>query len=428
MIALHFRLAWRSLRRSPWFSAVMVLTLGLALSNWYMKSQVFRALLEMPAHGRSLRALELTRRIDVPDMRGLRYSFAGRMPSVLLTWRDAQAALGARGDATMTATFDASLTVEAGGDFAPVRARFATPELFSLFEIPFEAGTAWASDASHDVVISHALATRLFGAAPALGARLSVRGVPLRVVGVTGGELDRHARVYDLLSYMSREDLYLPLALAEPLAAQPTLAFRAGPHPGGSAGLAASEDGWLSVWARFPDVAAERAFLTHMERWLEGERVQGRAEVPEGARLHPAATWRYEVMRPEGAMEAWPTVAALTVLTCACNLVRLLMAKFGRRGLDLGLMRTFGARRRTLFFQLLLEGALIGLAAGVLGVILGVLTAVPMRTTFFVHVDLFAPVTALETLALALFITLAASAYPAWRLSLPAPAAHLRRA
>jgi putative ABC transport system permease protein len=120
---------------------------------------------------------------------------------------------------------------------------------------------------------------------------------------------------------------------------------------------------------------------------------------------------------------------------CLLNTVGLLLAKFLNGAAITGVRRALGASRRQVFAQHLVEvGVISGLGAAI-GLALGGLMLMGLRSLYLIdptdaagtqaiaHVDLGSVVTAL---ALALIATVAAGLYPAWRIGRIPPATYLK--
>src|SRR5262249_1628780 len=112
-------------------------------------------------------------------------------------------------------------------------------------------------------------------------------------------------------------------------------------------------------------------FIADASASLARERSAGRTMAPFAITLRSADEMR-RMFAPGGTIKLWPLLAGMCLLTCVLNLVRMLMVKFAGGRHDLGLLRAFGARRRGIMGQLLLEALLIGLIAGVCGLVIGV--------------------------------------------------------
>jgi putative ABC transport system permease protein len=116
-------------------------------------------------------------------------------------------------------------------------------------------------------------------------------------------------------------------------------------------------------------------------------------------------------------------------LICLVNTVGLLLAKFMRRSGEIGVRRALGASRREIYTQFLIEAGTVGLAGGLLGLLLTAVGVAGVGLLFrpeiarLAHVDL--SLVAL-TLAVAIAATVIAAFYPSWRAAHVQPAWHLR--
>jgi putative ABC transport system permease protein len=107
----------------------------------------------------------------------------------------------------------------------------------------------------------------------------------------------------------------------------------------------------------------------------------------------------------------------------------LLLAKFLRRSSEIGVRRALGASRREIYTQFLIEGAMIGVAGGVLGLLLtglGVASVglvMPKDIANLAHLDVSLLLT---TLVVAVLASLLASLYPTFRAAQVQPAWQLK--
>src|SRR4029453_2315511 len=116
---------------------------------------------------------------------------------------------------------------------------------------------------------------------------------------------------------------------------------------------------------------------------------------------------------------------------CLLNTVGLLLAKFLNGAAITGVRRALGASRRQGFYQHLVEVGVISSIGALVGLGLGALMLMGLRALYTIdptdaggtqalaHVDITSIVTALT---LALFATVAAGLYPAWRIGRIPPA------
>jgi putative ABC transport system permease protein len=114
---------------------------------------------------------------------------------------------------------------------------------------------------------------------------------------------------------------------------------------------------------------------------------------------------------------------------CLVNTIGLLLAKFMRRAAEIGVRRALGASRREIYRQYLTEAATVGVVGGMLGL---VLTAVGISSTGLLFTPEIARLAHLDlalvglTLAVAIFASVAAAFYPAWRAAQVQPAWQLK--
>jgi putative ABC transport system permease protein len=119
------------------------------------------------------------------------------------------------------------------------------------------------------------------------------------------------------------------------------------------------------------------------------------------------------------------------LLVCLMNAMGLMLAKIMGRAGDIGVRRALGASRRAILSQFLIEIAVVGVAGGLLGLLLtavGLLTARSLLPTDFV---LLAHLDAIDTAATVVFAitgTMLAGLYPTWRAMRVQPAKALKAA
>ena len=106
----------------------------------------------------------------------------------------------------------------------------------------------------------------------------------------------------------------------------------------------------------------------------------------------------------------------------------LLLAKFLRRGSEIGVRRALGASRRAIFTQCLIEAGTIGLAGGIAGLMLAWLGlwAVRQQPASYAELAHLDPWMLLTTFALAIVASLVAGIVPAWQAMQVTPAMQLK--
>jgi predicted permease len=251
-----------------------------------------------------------------------------------------------------------------------------------------------------------------------VGATIVVSGAPLTVIGVT-------PREFFGLQVGSRPDLWLPIA-AEPLIAHPSrvatdrwgLALIARLKPGVSLDQARAE---MSVL--YQPIVEERARnspdpLTRQTKL---------AVEPASAGL--TTRWRVEFAKPLTMMMA---VAALLLLLACINVASMLLARAAGRQREIAVRVSLGASRLRLVRQALTESVLLAAAGTLLGIgfaIFGTNILVRILTSGRVRVDLQADPdlrVLLFTAAVALLTGILFGLAPAWNAFTLVPAASMR--
>jgi putative ABC transport system permease protein len=154
----------------------------------------------------------------------------------------------------------------------------------------------------------------------------------------------------------------------------------------------------------------------------------GRLVRPVAPKLFDVMEWLdyAGVVQNDNRIAVWLSLGFLAI--CMVNTMGLLLAKFSVRSAEVGVRRALGASRAAIFRQFLVESAVIGLAGGVLGLVLSFATLWLIRKQApglenLAHMDW--PMLA-TTFALAVGVSLAAGLLPTWRASRVTPALQLK--
>ncbi|HET8763946.1 MAG TPA: FtsX-like permease family protein, partial [Rhodanobacter sp.] len=310
-------------------------------------------------------------------------------------------------------------------------------DFFAMFEVPFRYGGGWSlqDDAARapDVVISGKLNQQVFGGANSVGRTLDLGGHDYRVVGVTN-RWNPRPRFYDLFStdgFADEPDIYLPFTRALDLHMYPSgrNSCRGRLDFTNWTAYTQSNCVWITPWVELDtpaEVASYRGFLTH---YAADQQHAGRFNWAPNVRLRDVAQWldHERVVPPESRISL--AVAVGFFLICLVNTIGLLLAKFMRRAGEIGVRRALGASRREIYAQYLTEAGTVGLAGGVLGLLL---TAVGVAGVGVLFPPQIAKLAQLDlslvglTLVVAIIATVLAAFYPAWRAAHVQPAWQLK--
>lgn len=440
MLLYNLRLAWKSVRRYPVLSALILLgiALGVGVSTTFITAYHVLARDPVPGKSDSLYYVRMNSwgAADDPFL---------KTPPQVTTWRDAQALLRSRIPVRTTATFASRMTVFPSGGATPLRqnVRLVTADFFPMFDAPFRYGGPWSrqADARAETVavISSALNDRLFGGADSVGRTIRVDKAELRIVGVLAPWRPRvraYAPISDPLA--APEPLFIPLSLTGPLEVNPAelqMDWRT-PAPGEeklpyASRLMVNEVLFMETWAELPTPESVRAYRSFVDAYVTEQKKHGRFPHPLNNRVTSLLDLmdEWKVVPPQ--TKALAVISLLFLVVAALNLIGLFLGKFLARASTVGVRRALGASRWAIFVQHLVECELMGLAGGFLGVLLSlaglaVLNRVygdgPNGVPFF---QLDVPMV-LAAVVLSLLAGAIAGLYPAWRICAIPPARHLK--
>ncbi|MDX3933529.1 MAG: ABC transporter permease [Stenotrophomonas sp.] len=432
MFAYYVRLAVRSFRRNRVLTALMVVAIALGIGASMTTLTVFHVLSGDPIPGKSDRLFYV--QLDPRPKSGY---VPGEEPEEQMTRFDAEALLRdkrAQRQAVMTA--GGATIVPESSTLKPfsVDSRYTSADFFPMFEVPFQYGNPWtaADDEGRGrvVVLSKALNDKVFNGANSVGRNLTVSGHSLRVVGVLKA-WQPQPRFFDLSfsAYGQEEDVLMPFSTSVDLKMGSTgnmNCFGDGSPDGSSSDLNAPCT-WLQYWVEL-DPAKADDFRQYLVNYSDQQRAAGRFQRPANTRLSSVMEWLdYKKAVPSDVrLQVWLALGFLVV--CLINTVGLLLAKFLRRSGEIGVRRALGASRGQIFLQCVVEAGAVGVAGGLLGIVLALigLYAVrqqPVEYAKLAHLDGSMLVLAI---GLTLFASLAAGMLPAWRAMQVTPAIQLK--
>ena len=328
------RYALRSLRKSPGFASLAILTLGIGIgANTAIFSLVHAVLL-----------------------RSLPFRDPSRVLSVMETWK------GLRGDVSagnfndlrlanrsferLAAVRYSSFNLSHGEEPQRVVGARVTEDFFGVFGVQPERGRVFVPEedrpgAAHVVVLSHRLWTGRLASDPnVLGQSLLLDGEPYTVVGIMPAAFD-YAR--------DNEELWVPAALPAEV-------------------LANHDDHDLSVFGLRKPGVARTAVQQDAEEIMRGLRRRfPRDDVGRGFRVDDfrnvlVANYRERLWILFGAV-------GLVLLIACTNVSNMLLARSAGRSREMTIRAALGASRGRIARQVLTECLVLGLAGGALGVL-----------------------------------------------------------
>jgi putative ABC transport system permease protein len=440
MLNYELRLAWKSLKRTPWLTTMVVLAIGAGVGASTLFSALHHALGKdpLPGHSQELFYVRLDNwRADLP------YPGDGAAPlPPQLAWRDVLALGNSSIPVRSTAAFETLQVFQpvAGSSERPFRERVRVCErdFFAMFRVPFAHGAAWPAEldhaSEHVIVLSHELNARLFGGGNSVGRTARMAGREFRVVGVLAPWTPT-VRYYDMLgdALDPPESAFVPLGLTLPLELRTSGDTDGwGPPPDPTPeGELMSEFLFIQFWVELPDAARVVQFRDYLDAYVLDQKRMGRFPRPVNNKLTAMRALMKEWNVVPKQLVAMQLVGYLFLAVCALNLIGLLLGKFLAQQQQVGVRRAFGASRWRVFLQYIVECESIALVSGAFGVAVAFAALAlvnawverQIQRPNMVQLDLY--VLALAILS-ALLAGLVAGLYPAWRISAVVPAAALK--
>jgi putative ABC transport system permease protein len=442
MFAYYLRLALRSFRRNPGITALMVVAVALGIAVCIMTLTVYHAMSGNPIWWKNDRLYAVTmdnwdpQHALMPDR---------DLPPPQLTYKDAQflAASGIPLRKVVMYSTEGAVSGVGAEPPAQIATRVTTADFFAMFEVPFLYGNGWSGAADTPpqpvIVLSRRENDKLFAGANSVGRTLRWNDHEFRVIGVLNDWFPR-PRFYDLNggNFQLPDDAYIPYGWGrelELLNQEENDCWR--PEKlNNFKDYLASDCVWQQMWVELPDAASRERFQSFMDGYWAAQRKAGRFERPRNNRLTNVAQWLRDNQVVEKDNRVLVGLAFAFLALCLINTVGLLLAKFLSAAAVSGIRRALGASRRQIFLQLLIEVGALSVCGALLGLLLAALGLLAVHHLYaaahlgerggyqeLMHFDVVGVVWAV---VLALTVTLAAGAYPAWRIGRLSPAVYLK--
>jgi putative ABC transport system permease protein len=435
MFGYYLDLALRSLKRSPGLTVLMIFTIAFGVAASMTAWSVFRAVSGDPIPWKSAQLF-----VPQIDMWGPQAQESNpdsdKGPPDALDYGDAVALMRDHRAKLQSAMYPISPSVvPADAAKHPITSsgHAVFNEFFPMVDVPFKYGTGWtASDDEHRaqvVVIGSQLNDKVFDGGNSVGKMLNVDGRDYRVVGVIG-DWNPQPVFYDVVNSggfaTEGENLFLPFntAIAASMPNQGNTNCNETPEAGFE-GLQRSHCIWIAYMAQIEGAAAADAYRSYLEGFA-------RTRYPDWApnvRLRNLPDWLDHQHVVPSDTRVSLLIAIGLLIVCLVNMAGLLLAKFLRRSSEIGVRRALGAPRRAIYAQFLTEGAMIGLAGGVIGLlftgfgVLGVGLVMPREIARLAHLDVSLLLT---TLVVSVLASVLAALYPTFRAARVVPAWQLK--
>ncbi|MES3020579.1 MAG: ABC transporter permease [Pseudomonadota bacterium] len=435
MFKYYFLLGVRSLRRNPALTALMVLTLAIGVAASVSTLTILHVMSGDPIPGKSDKIFIPT--MDIGPLEG--WVPAERDSDDQLTYIDTMNLLKSDIGVRKTGLFGVTYALEAErADLGMLSVEGLAPsrDFFAMFGVPFKYGQPWSEadekNGTDVVVLGRALSEKLFGNVDPVGKRINLEGLPHQIVGVMA-DWRMVPKFYRLIggpgAFGTQEEFMVPLATA--------IRNKSG-HSGsmncssrrtpGYQGLLDSECTWIQFYFEMNAAGDRAALQNYIDNYSAEQRKLGRMKRNVPNKLYNVMEWleRQKVVGNDNRLSVWLAFGFL--LLCLVNTIGLLLAKFSVRAAEVGIRRALGASRKEIFQQFLIETGVVGLAGGVLGLLLAFGALALIRTqsddlATVAHMD-WAMLGA--TFGLSLLAAVLAGLLPTWRACQVTPAIQLK--
>jgi putative ABC transport system permease protein len=437
MLAYHFRLALKSLRRNPVVAALMIGAIALGVGVCITTLTVYRLMSGNPLAHRNDVVYSVT--LDSWDPQRPWRDEQPELPPHELTFRDAQALYQSDIPDREVMMYKGSFVVEpapkTGAKPFLITSRLTTKDFFAMFDVPFLYGSGWdqAADdsAQRVVVLSKETNEKAFGGGNSVGQTLRLDGEAFKVVGVLD-DWTPTPKFYDLNNAMfdEIEALFVPFSLGEQLemlSAGNTNCWK-NEDISSFRDFLNSACVWIQYWVELRDADKVAQYQDFIDNYAREQKSLGRFERPLNNHLRRPDEWLRVNEAVQEDNQVLVGLSFMFLAVCLLNMIGLLLAKFLGAAPLIGLRRALGASKATIFRQHLVEVGVIGLGGGILGIGIAALGLFGVRNIYENYDELtrldFTMV--LIALAIAVISGIIAGLYPTWRVCSVQPAVHLK--
>ncbi|MBS0040886.1 ABC transporter permease [Shewanella sp. M16] len=434
MFFYYVDLAWRSIKKTPVLSLLMVLAISIGIGITITTLNVYKMMSFNPAGERSdeLNAVQLWS--QGPD--------SWDELNSLVTYQDAMNLRNNTLPKRQAAMFRTGMAVQTeDANFAPIleSIRVTDSDFFKLFDVPFLYGNAWDksvdTEPAYQVVINDKLNQKLFAGQNSVGKVIYLNRKPYQVVGVIDA-WDPKPKYYDPTNgaFNDTEQIFVPFSLT------PIEEFDIWGNTSGwkfetmnsYSDRLNSEKVWLLYWVELPNKDAVASYRSWLSNYVAEQKALGRftdnKSAADSVKVSDVATWlEYNHVVPED-NKILVGLSVLFLSVCLVNILGLMLTKFLKRAPEVGVRRAIGASRGQIFAQYMVEVGMIGLFGGLLGLAWAYASLYGLSAQFEVAKGLthLSASMWIITPGIAVGTALLAGLYPAWVVCRTKPSVYLK--
>ncbi|MFY2762864.1 ABC transporter permease [Arenimonas sp. MALMAid1274] len=435
MFRYYLGLGFRSLRRNPVLTTLMVLTLSVGVAASMTTLTLLRGMSGDPIPSKSDVLF-----VPLLDNNPAENPNDGGEPPQQVSYTDAtnlwQQGKGKR----RTPIYGLAPAIDPGrADLPPFFSEGVAvgADFFPMFEVPFLYGQPWSAaddtKGASVVVIGRSLSERIFGeGVDPVGKTLRITDADYTVVGVTDtwNPVPKFYRLIGGNQYGTSEDVMMPFntAISRDMQMNGSLDCSSAPPAPGFKGYVASECVWIQYWVELENAGQRSEYADYLAAYVAEQKALGRMQRPVNNRLYNVREWLDQngVVSDDTRTSTWLAFGFL--LVCLVNTVGLLLAKFSARPGEIGVRRALGATRRDVFTQYLTEAGVIGLVGAAVGVGLtfGALAFIRNFDEGIAQITRVDGVMLATAITLSVAASLVAGLLPTWRACQVVPALQLK--
>lgn len=428
MFSHYLDLAWRSIRKTPMMSLLMVMAISIGIGITIMTLNVHQLMANNPAGDRSDKLYSVNLWSQGPDTWD---EFV-----VNLTYQDAMNLRKSDAAPRKTAMIRTGLALTSSNpDIEPKLedVRVTDRDFFAMFSVPFLFGGAWDvsvdTEPANVVVIAKKVNDRLFNGSNSVGEVVFLNDKPFRIVGVID-DWQVLPKFYDLHNGPTDETevVFIPFSLLAQEKYDPWGNISGWKYEEGS--LFTQEKTWVQFWAELDTPAERENYRNFLDGYVDSQQQLGRftdKSRTSWVRLNDVAQHLIDNKVVPEDNKILIGLSLLFLLVCLVNILGLMLSKFLKRAPEVGVRRAIGASKGHIFGQHMVEVGMIGALGGALGLLWAWVALQYLSKRFLLDgMDNLDPSIWFIAPAIAISSAMLAGMYPAWVICRTKPSVYLK--
>ncbi|WP_372873238.1 ABC transporter permease [Shewanella sp.] len=428
MLSHYLDLAWRSIRKTPMMSLLMVMAISVGIGITIMTLNVHQLMANNPAGDRSDKLYSVNLWSQGPDTWNefvVNLTFQDVMNLRKSDVAPRKAAMIRTGLALTSSNPDIEPKLE--------DVRVTDRDFFAMFSVPFLFGGAWDvsvdTEPANMVVIAKEVNDRLFNGSNSVGETVFLNDKPFRIVGVID-DWQVLPKFYDLHNGPTdgTEKLFIPFSLMEQQKYDPWGNVSGWKYE--DSGLFTTEKVWIQFWAELNTPAERENYRNFLDGYVDSQQQLGRftdKSRTSWVRLNDVASHLIDNKVVPEDNKILIGLSLLFLLVCLVNILGLMLSKFLRRAPEVGVRRAIGASKGHIFAQHMVEVGMIGAMGGVLGLLWAWMALQYLSNRFLlVGMDNLDPSIWFIAPTIAIGSAMLAGMYPAWVICKTKPSVYLK--